>query len=72
MAKVESPSSKVRQGIGELEALSSIIKDHPFLLDQVLTHIKEHRNTKKQGINELVSAKKDAAKQQDRERGSGS
>jgi hypothetical protein len=63
--------SKERGSADELEIMREIIKNDPFLLERVLTKIREVRNTAGRNLADVVAEKKGAKREEERRKGSG-
>jgi hypothetical protein len=68
MSKPNKP--KERGSADELEIMREIIKNDPFLLDKVLTKIREIRGGG-QNMADAVAEKKGAKREEERRKGSG-
>jgi hypothetical protein len=68
MSKPNKP--KERGSSDELEIMREIIKNDPFLLDKVLTKIREIRGGG-QNMADAVAEKKGAKREEERRKGSG-
>jgi len=71
MAKAGVSKSKERGSSDELEILREIIKSDPYLLERVLSKIREHKEAGSRGFADVVAEKKGAKREEDRRKGSG-
>jgi hypothetical protein len=69
MSKINRP--KERGSSDELEIMREIIKNDPFLLERVLTKIREVRNGGGRNLADVVAEKKGAKREEERRKGSG-
>ncbi len=71
MAKAGVTKSKERGSSDELDIMREIIKSDPYLLERVLTKIREHKTSSSQGLADVVAEKKGAKREEERRKGSG-
>ncbi|HYX34095.1 MAG TPA: hypothetical protein VE954_13365 [Oligoflexus sp.] len=67
----KTAKSKERGSADELEILREIIKNDPFLLERVLTKIREVRDASGRNLADVVAEKKGAKREEERRKGSG-
>lgn len=63
--------TKERGSTDELEIMREIIKNDPFLMERVLTKIREVRDGGRSNMADMVAEKNGAKREEDRRKGSG-
>jgi len=71
MSKAPNAKAQERGTSDELEIMREIIKNDPYLMERVLTKIREVRASGARGLAEVVAEKKGAKREEERRKGSG-